>query len=368
MHKTLTLVVPSYNMEAYLPRCIDSLGIDTLKGIRLSDGETLGDRLEVLVVNDGSKDKTSEIGHGFESRHPQIVRVIDKPNGHYGSCINRGLAEAKGTFIKILDADDSFATTAFENYLRSLCEIEDREGDREIDLVISDFQRIKIDGLPIEDPVTYSYPKDKSFSVDMIAGCDLPHYLMPALTYRTERLRKLNYHQTEGRLYTDTEWVVLPLCIVRKVRYWPGILYLYSIGREGQSMNENVWRSNLRQCIEVRTNIATFVAHQTEFAGSKNRDVVRTLTLKYLVGVYFRVFQEYGANEMTQLLRPLDDSIKSIDAEMYEALRTVALPRRRGFHLIRFWQDHRWSNGLIGCYLRLYSRIVKFILWLTGKR
>ena len=62
---------------------------------------------EALIINDGSTDRTSEIGHQYEASRPESFRVIDKENGHYGSCVNRGLSEARGVFIKILDADDS---------------------------------------------------------------------------------------------------------------------------------------------------------------------------------------------------------------------------------------------------------------------
>ena len=86
MNKTLTIIIPSYNMEKYLDRCLSSLIID--------DG--LMDLLEALIINDGSKDRTSEIGHQYETKYPGTFRVIDKENGHYGSCINRGLTEAKG--------------------------------------------------------------------------------------------------------------------------------------------------------------------------------------------------------------------------------------------------------------------------------
>lgn len=367
MHKTLTLVIPSYNMEAYLPHCIDSLGIDALKEVVLPDAGTLGDRLEVLIVNDGSKDRTSEIAHDFESRYPQIVRTIDKTNGHYGSCVNRGLAEAQGTFIKILDADDSLATSVFCDFLNALCVIENRQDDEETDLVISGFQRVRFDGSPFEGPVEYSYPTDVSFGVDRLVGHDAPYHLMPALTYRTERLRLLKYRQTEGMLYTDTEWVILPLCMVRKIRHWPGTLYLYSIGREGQSMNETVWRANLQQCIEVRKNIVQFVAQQVDYASSENREVARAFVLKYLVGVYLRFYQEFGSEEMKRQLRPFDESIKAIDAELYGALRSVAYPSRRGFHLIRFWQDHKWSNRWVAFYLKAYSRLAKIASCLLRK-
>ena len=77
-NKILTVIVPSYNMEAYLPKCLGSLIIDDKELLR---------KLEVIVVNDGSKDRTSEIAHKFETKYPGVFRVIDKKNGHYGSCI-----------------------------------------------------------------------------------------------------------------------------------------------------------------------------------------------------------------------------------------------------------------------------------------
>ena len=77
--KLLSVIIPSYNMEAYLPKCLGSLLID--------DKELL-QRLDVIVVNDGSKDRTSKIAHDFEVKYLGVFRVIDKENGNYGSCIN----------------------------------------------------------------------------------------------------------------------------------------------------------------------------------------------------------------------------------------------------------------------------------------
>ena len=109
MDKLLTIVIPSYNMEKYLDRCLSSLIVSDEKM----------QCLEVLVINDGSKDRTSEIAHTYEERFPGTFRVVDKENGHYGSCVNRGLKEARGTFIKVLDADDYFCGGFFA--LQRLC-------------------------------------------------------------------------------------------------------------------------------------------------------------------------------------------------------------------------------------------------------
>ena len=83
--KTLSVIIPSYNMEEYLPYCLDSILIESVLS-----------RLEVVVVNDGSNDSTSRIAHEYEMKYPDTVVVIDKSNGNYGSCINAGLNISSG--------------------------------------------------------------------------------------------------------------------------------------------------------------------------------------------------------------------------------------------------------------------------------
>ena len=63
MDKLLTIIVPSYNMEAYLPKCLGSLVINA---------KELLQKLDIIVVNDGSKDRPSEIAHEFEKNHPSV--------------------------------------------------------------------------------------------------------------------------------------------------------------------------------------------------------------------------------------------------------------------------------------------------------
>ena len=110
MNKILTIIIPTYNMEKYLRRCLDSLIIDE-EGMK---------QLEVLVINDDSKDSSSQIAHEYQDKYPDTYRVIDKENGNYGSCINRGLKETTGKYVKVLDADDWFDNKSLMLFLTKL--------------------------------------------------------------------------------------------------------------------------------------------------------------------------------------------------------------------------------------------------------
>ena len=89
----ISVLVPCYNVEKYVSECIDSILAQDLKDF------------EVVFLNDGSTDSTPKILHEYESKDSR-VRVIDKPNSGYGASMNRGLDEAHGEYIAILESDD----------------------------------------------------------------------------------------------------------------------------------------------------------------------------------------------------------------------------------------------------------------------
>ena len=81
-------------------------------------------KIEVLVVNDGTPDHSADIAREYEKQYPETFQVIDKANGGHGSAWNRGLKEAKGTYISFLDSDDWY--TNFEDFVRELdgCDVD----------------------------------------------------------------------------------------------------------------------------------------------------------------------------------------------------------------------------------------------------
>lgn len=233
MEKILTVVIPTYNMEIFLPKTLTSLVVE----------KELMDLLEVIVVNDGSKDSSSNIAHEFQKQYPQTVRVIDKENGNYGSCVNRGLLEAKGKYIKILDADDSFDNVAFKKYLQTISELD-------VDLIINDVLLVNTDGHSL-DKWQLSLPQFQFFNF-FSYDCFLEMHMV---AYQTEKLRQIGYLQTEGISYTDQEWVFLPLSTVVKSYYCPITLYMYLVGREGQTMNSMIQRKYLSNKLIVFKNM-----------------------------------------------------------------------------------------------------------------
>ncbi len=128
--KDLTITVPCFNSEEYLRRCLDSLVIG-------------GDAVEIIVVDDGSTDRTGEIAESYQRRFPESVTVVHKENGGHGSGVNTGLRLASGRYFKVVDFDDWLKETAYRKLLRQIRQWEELEhaGERcaAPDLVICNY-------------------------------------------------------------------------------------------------------------------------------------------------------------------------------------------------------------------------------------
>ena len=123
--KLLSIAVPCYNSQDYMRNCVDSL----LKG---------GELVEILIVNDGSKDNTVAVAQQYVDKYPDSVRIIDKENGGHGSTINAGIREATGKYFKVVDGDDWVDSVALQNLLDFL-------KDHDADLIINPCNQVFMD-------------------------------------------------------------------------------------------------------------------------------------------------------------------------------------------------------------------------------
>ena len=286
--KLLSIIVPAYNMEAYISHCIESV----LRTPSLA-------AVEIVVVNDGSKDRTSRIAHEYADRFSDTVRVIDKPNGNYGSTINAALKEVRGEYVKILDADDSFDGSRVAEFLAFLRKMQG------VDMVVTPFveiigrksRRVEYN---IYGRKLYEYGKQYNIESVFDDGA-IRFFMMHGVCYRTELLRSMGYRPTEGISYTDQEWVFYPLFRVQTVAFADIPLYRYNLSREGQTMDAKVQMRSVAQLVAVTEALGQYFVSRMRYISSDSRlkflrnivaDRMRIVYRKYLLAMDSKSFAE----------------------------------------------------------------------------
>ena len=246
MEKYLSFVVPCYNSQAYMRRCIDSL---------LSGGEDV----EIIIVNDGSSDRTGEIAEEYEKRYPEIVTAVQKENGGHGSGVNVGIALAKGKYFKVVDSDDWLDKEAYEKLLWQIKMWDCQE--KVPNLIVCDYSYNHLEeGRKKRMQYRNIFPVDTICTWNEIGFFHPSQYLiMHALIYRTEILRKSGVKLPEHTFYVDNIFAYQPLPLVENIFYMDVDLYQYYLGREDQSVNEKVLISRIDQQIRVTKIVANCV-------------------------------------------------------------------------------------------------------------
>lgn len=244
MNKLLTIVVPTYNMEKFLEKCLSSLIINNKEFLEL---------IEVIVVIDGATDKSSEIAYNYYHKYPTIFKVIEKENGNYGSCINAGLAASTGRYFRILDADDSFNKEGLHQLIDILYNL-----SSDIDLICTNYDVYDdsdklIESNRFETSMTGNVLKYSD--IDFWASNQTSMVAMHAFTYRTRLLKENNYYQQEGISYTDTEFVFIPQQYVKNILILNINLYRYLVGRVGQTVSQAPSRNRTEQYYKVATKL-----------------------------------------------------------------------------------------------------------------
>lgn len=236
--KLLSIAVPCYNSEAYMENCIQTL----LHG---------GEAVEILIVDDGSKDRTGEIADDYAAKYPTIVKAIHQENGGHGEAVNTGLKNATGIYFKVVDSDDWVDTDAYDKILDTLRRFV--FGRDTIDLLISNFVYEK-QGAKRKKIMSYRMvlPQEQLFTWNDVKSFRKGQYiLMHSVIYRTQMLHDCGLELPKHTFYVDNIFVYQPLPQVKYMYYLNVNFYRYFIGREDQSVNETVMISRIDQQIRV---------------------------------------------------------------------------------------------------------------------
>lgn len=309
--KLLTVAIPCYNSQDYMEKSIRS----ALTG---------GDRVEVIVVDDGSKDNTLKIAKKYQEKFPYIVKVVHQENGGHGEAVNTGIKNATGLYFKVLDSDDCLGKKALAEVLDLLEDMVSK--DAGLDMLITNFMYDK-QGVKHKKIMKYkkAMPVGRMFGWDELKFGTTQYLLMHSVIYRTKVLRECNMELPRHTFYVDNIYVFQPLPFVKNIYYLDVCLYKYFIGRDDQSVNENIMIKRLDQQYRV-TRIMLDIYNNSEI-NHPNIDaaMVHYFDMMMCVSSILSILE--GSKERLDEKERLWKDLKETNPLLYKRVRTSILGR-----------------------------------------
>ncbi len=223
LNKIVSFIIPAYNSERYLEKCLNSFCCDEIAEL-----------IEVLIVDDGSTDRTSEIAEMFEKEQPEVFHIIHKENGGHGSAINIGSKEVSGKYFKVVDADDWVVTENLPIYVQYLSE-------SNAEVVLTPFHMIDmvsgertVQKMYTEDYFHIYSPNELANNWNAFKRCASFH----GITYKTAFYNRYPHELPEKVFYEDQEYSTIPFCYAKKVALLNLYLYQYLVGNSAQSVSK----------------------------------------------------------------------------------------------------------------------------------
>lgn len=216
--KLLTIAIPSYNVERYLPNCLNSL-------IKVASQN----KLEILIVNDGSTDKTASIADSFATKYSDFIALINKENGGHGSAINTALSIASGKYFMVLDGDDQVNSADLDTLISIIEKVD-------VDLISTNYERIDIQTGVVNPVIQQGICYNRIYSFEELNVNNI-YFALANSCFRTELLIKNNIILQENTFYVDVEYILLPIPFIQSVIFYDLYIYRYYVGNSQQSIH-----------------------------------------------------------------------------------------------------------------------------------
>lgn len=328
MSKILTLAIPSYNMEKYIENCLNSF----------IDKRVMKD-IEVIIINDGSKDKTLTIAKSYEEKYPDTFIAVDKENGGHGSTINKGIELAKGKYFKVIDCDDWVDTGEFVKFVDFLKTID-------ADFVITNYTEQYEETLEsVERKVANRFVLDKIIAFDDVLQKSSGMIPMHSVTYKTEILINNKIRLFEKCFYVDVQYNLFPVEYISNCICKTYNVYQYRLGRAGQSVSGEGF---LKHIDDHRRVVLSTLDYCKNFANKSSiKYTYAVKIMESLVTFNFDYVIKYGYNRK---------EIVSSSAQFYNKIQKEYPEFSFNFGRIK---NVLWKNGLKG--IRLYVLASKIL-------
>lgn len=300
MSKILTITIPSYNVEKYMDEVLPTFLAASIM-----------DKIEILIVNDGSKDKTAEVGREYERNYPDVIKLIDKENGGHGSTINRGIAFATGKYFKVVDGDDWVDTDAFVNYVNFLEKID-------VDAVATPHHRVNEDTKTRELMEFHGIKYEQEYDINEVLNIMDEKYQMHSLTFRTEIMKKIT-PISEHCFYVDQEYIIYPLKFINTIYFLNEPIYQYRIGNVNQSVSTQSFMKNRNMHKRVIENLLNY--YKNEDLSIEKKMFLRN-RIASLVDRQIRIYLCYKpSKDIKNELMEFYHEIKNIDPKLLKLLK-----------------------------------------------
>ena len=251
----VSVIVPVYNVEKYLAKCLDSLVNQTLKDI------------EIIVVNDGTKDNSQLIIDKYAKKYKNI-KAYKKENGGLSSARNYGLKYAVGEYIGFVDSDDYVDTTMYEKMYNKAIE--------------NDFDIVVCDTIQVYDNCKEVYLKSNlNYSDNNVKNYIISYPMACTRLYKRYLFEDIKF--TEGILYEDLNLTPGLVKYTNKICFINEGLYYY-MHRSGSIMNQKEFNYKLLNIFDVLENNYKLLnkIYPVEVEYLYITHLLRTTTLRFL--------------------------------------------------------------------------------------
>jgi glycosyltransferase involved in cell wall biosynthesis len=325
-NKILTITVPAYNVEAYIQECLDSFIIEEI----ISD-------IEVIVVDDGSKDRTAQIVSHYVEMYPDTFKLHSKENGGHGSTINAGIHLAQGKYFKVVDGDDWVNREDFILFIKFL-----KESDS--DLVLTNYYWIEHTTKKVRKKLssawnTTQYEKEyefKEISKELFLR-------IHAITVKTSIYRKNKIKIDEKKYYVDQEYVLFITPFIDTVTLVNLDVYMYRLGLDGQSMNIKSLQKNVDQHYSVLQSLLRFYSELEKRKIETYRLDFLAKGIAAMVGSQIKIYLSFpmGQEHKKEIIE-LEFLLKKEYLAIYLSVRQPAV------RLLRFTNYSLYPLGALG--------------------
>ncbi|WP_125566019.1 glycosyltransferase family 2 protein [Companilactobacillus insicii] len=307
MDKLLSIVIPSYNAEKFLDNVLEQL----IKCKKL-------DRLDIMVVNDGSTDRTAEIGAKYATTYPNSIRLISKENGGHGSTINTGIKNARGRYFKVVDADDWLDSENLDNFIELLKRTD-------VDLFLTPFwafnDKTKHKHLKEIKPSNISWNKKyylKEQGIDPVPS-------MHTYVLRTKLLQENDIQIDEHAYYVDIEYILYPIPYVKTFEFVNLPLYNYRVNQASQSISISNMRKNQEQHSLVVDHVNGYIREHSDGLNDDQRELMIN-RLSRMIATQLKIIALAPINSATK--RELSNFYSKVKNNYYFEEKDINLPMR----------------------------------------